>query len=114
MLGRWSTATLSESLVRVQLLEGGKTVIATCRSPQKAEALHGLETSHQGRLVILPLDVMDEASVQVQCFHRDGDKYERICQCVLYEQRTPFLQCKLSEQRVRDSACKIAGPKCSV
>ena len=74
--------------MRVQLLEGGKTVIATCRSPQKAEALHGLETSQQGRLVILPLDVMDEASVQVQCLHRDSDKYDRICQRVLHEQCT--------------------------
>jgi len=78
--------------VRVQLLEGGKTVIATCRSPQKAEALHGLETSHQGRLVVLPLDVMDEASVQVQCLHRDGDKNtERICQrCIAQAMRTKY------------------------
>ncbi len=49
----------------MQLLEAGNTVVATCRSPPKADALHSLVDSHQGRLHILPLDVMDEASVQV-------------------------------------------------
>lgn len=49
----------------VQLLEAGKKVVATCRSTQKAEALQSLASSHQGRLVILSLDVNDEDSVQV-------------------------------------------------
>ena len=49
----------------MQLLEAGNNVVATCRSPQKAQALHSLASNHQGRLVILPLDVNDEASVQV-------------------------------------------------
>ena len=54
-----------KALMRMQLLEAGNTVVATCRSPSKADALHSLASSHQGRLHILPLDVMDEASVQV-------------------------------------------------
>ena len=54
-----------EGLVSLQLLEAGNTVVATCRSPPKADALHGLTSSHQGRLHIFSLDVMDEASVQV-------------------------------------------------
>ena len=53
------------ALVRLQLLENGKAVVATCRSPQKADALHSLASSHQGRLTIVPMDVNEEASVQV-------------------------------------------------
>ena len=48
-----------------QLLEAGNTVVATCRSLQKAEALTSLAESHKGRLIIQALDVNDEASVKV-------------------------------------------------
>ncbi|KAK3281122.1 hypothetical protein CYMTET_11070 [Cymbomonas tetramitiformis] len=44
-------------------LAGGH-VVATCRNPEKAEALQELATSHPGRLTILPLDVTDEATIK--------------------------------------------------
>ena len=68
--------------MRVQLLEAGNNVVATCRSPQKAEDLHSLASSHQGRLVILPLDVNDEASVQVM--HCTKDEAHQEQQCLVY------------------------------
>ena len=49
----------------MQLLEAGNTVVATCRSPQKAETLTSLAESHKGRLIIQALDVNDEAFVKV-------------------------------------------------
>lgn len=49
----------------VQLLEKGNIVIATCRNPQKADTLNELANTHKDKLIILPLDVMDEASVKV-------------------------------------------------
>jgi NAD(P)-dependent dehydrogenase (short-subunit alcohol dehydrogenase family) len=41
-------------------LDAGDRVVATARRP---EALHDLETQHDGRLVVLPLDVTDRAAV---------------------------------------------------
>ena len=59
------SAALSEAHMLMQLLEAGNTVVATCRSPRKAEALDNLAESHKGRLIIQALDVNDEASVKV-------------------------------------------------
>ena len=49
----------------VQLLEAGHSVVATCRKPQQAGALNDLANSYTDRLIIVPLDVNDEASIQV-------------------------------------------------
>ena len=49
----------------VQLLEAGHSVVATCRNPQRASVLSELADIHKDRLVIVPLDVNDEGSVQV-------------------------------------------------
>ena len=45
-----------------QLLARGDTVLAGCRAPAAATALHALAASSGGRLQVLPLDVADPAS----------------------------------------------------
>ena len=45
----------------------GDTVLATCRAPEKAEALHGLAAEHDTLLHVLQLDVTDETSVRAAC-----------------------------------------------
>ena len=47
-----------------QLLQSpSNVVLATCRSPSKADALQALTASSGGRLHVLPLDVDDAASI---------------------------------------------------
>ena len=48
----------------LQLLTRGDRVIATCRQTAQAEALQDLTNEFGDRLLILPLDVSDDASVQ--------------------------------------------------
>jgi len=48
-------------------IERGDTVLATCRVPEKAEALNALAAEHDSALHVLPLDVNDEASVLAAC-----------------------------------------------
>lgn len=45
-----------------QLLTGGTRVIATCRQPQQADALHALAELHPQQLHVLALDVADAHS----------------------------------------------------
>ena len=45
-----------------QLLEAGRRVVATARSPGKATSLNALAGEHPGRLHVLPLDVADARS----------------------------------------------------
>ena len=83
----WKEAYVSsrrhrKALVFMQLLEAGNTVVATCRSPAKANDLHSLASSHQGRLHILPLDVMDEASVQVMRVSKEGAWPTTMCSVI--------------------------------
>ena len=49
----------------MQLLEAGNSVVATCRNPQRADALSELANTYKDRLTIVPLDVNDEGSVKV-------------------------------------------------
>ena len=44
-------------------LEQGASVIATCRTPKEAQALHDLQAQHGARLLIEQLDVTDEVSL---------------------------------------------------
>lgn len=46
-----------------QLLDRGDLVIAACRKPDTADALHELQANAGARLVIVPLDVSDPASI---------------------------------------------------
>lgn len=45
-----------------QRLAGGARVLATCRRPDQAEALHALARAHPDRLRVLPLDVAGASS----------------------------------------------------
>jgi NAD(P)-dependent dehydrogenase (short-subunit alcohol dehydrogenase family) len=54
------------ALVR-EYVARGDTVLATCRAPQKAEALRGLAAEHGTLLHVLQLDVTDESSVRAAC-----------------------------------------------
>ena len=56
---------MSLKALDVQLLEAGHSVVATCRKPQQAGALNELANTYTDRLIIVPLDVNDEASIQV-------------------------------------------------
>lgn len=47
-----------------QLLDRGDHVFATCRRPDAADALHGLQSTAPDRLQVLPLDVADTASIE--------------------------------------------------
>jgi NAD(P)-dependent dehydrogenase (short-subunit alcohol dehydrogenase family) len=47
-----------------QLVARGERVIATCRQPDQADALQDLTNQFGDQLLILPLDVSDDASVQ--------------------------------------------------
>lgn len=47
-----------------QLLHRGDHVIATCRAPDAAEALHKLKRVHLERLHLIPLDVAQPASIE--------------------------------------------------
>ena len=49
-------------LVRQILAVPSNFVIATCRTPDKATALHALKESAKGTLHVLPLDTSDKAS----------------------------------------------------
>ncbi|CAK0786303.1 hypothetical protein CVIRNUC_009516 [Coccomyxa viridis] len=55
---------MSLKALDVQLLEAGHSVVATCRKPQQAGALNELANTYTDRLIIVPLDVNDEASIQ--------------------------------------------------
>ena len=46
-----------------QTLNEGERLFATCRRPEEAHDLHSMADEHPDRLSILPLDVMDEASI---------------------------------------------------
>ena len=48
-----------------QYLESKHRVFATCRRPQKADALKELQERHADHLSVLPLDVADEASIKI-------------------------------------------------
>jgi NAD(P)-dependent dehydrogenase (short-subunit alcohol dehydrogenase family) len=50
-----------------QLLAQGSRVIATCRQPQKADALHALNDEFPDQLTLLPLDVTNSQSIQAAC-----------------------------------------------
>ena len=56
---------MSLKALDVQLLEAGHSVVATCRKPQQAGALNELANTYTDRLIIVPLDVNDEISIQV-------------------------------------------------
>lgn len=47
-----------------QLLEAGEEAVATCRAPERAEALRGLASKHGDRARVLALDVGSTASVR--------------------------------------------------
>lgn len=47
-----------------QLLHRGDHVVATCRTPDAADALHDLKRDHAERLYIVPLDVAQPASIE--------------------------------------------------
>lgn len=47
-----------------QLLQQASSVVACCRKPEEAEALHVLKNQHKDRLVILPLDLSSEESIR--------------------------------------------------
>ncbi|KAH9848800.1 C-factor [Lenzites betulinus] len=51
-------------LVKQLLANSSNTVIATCRTPDKAAALHALKDSARGTLHVVALDVADEASIE--------------------------------------------------
>jgi len=56
-------------------LAAGDFVFATCRSPESATALHGLEKEHPERIVVLGLDTVDPAShesLRNEIVERDG------------------------------------------
>ncbi len=44
------------------------SVVATCRDPDGAAELQELARSHLDRLMILPMDVVDEGSIQARTF----------------------------------------------
>lgn len=46
-----------------QLSERGERVIATARTPERAQALQALEQAHRGRVELVACDVADDASV---------------------------------------------------
>jgi NAD(P)-dependent dehydrogenase (short-subunit alcohol dehydrogenase family) len=54
------------ALVR-EYVTRGDTVLATCRSPEKAEALRELAAKQDAKLHVLQLDVTDESSVRAAC-----------------------------------------------
>lgn len=51
-------------LVRQLLQRPDTYILATCRQPEKATELHHLAQQCPGQLVILPLDVSDQASIE--------------------------------------------------
>ena len=96
--------------MHVQLLEAGNSVVATCRSPQKAEALQSLASSHQGRLVILSLDVNVEVSVQVmhspeRAHHEGSVLVHTIFRCILASLASP--QCGMSSCSMQAAANEV-------
>ena len=47
-----------------RFLIAGAKVIASCRYPDKADALHSLQTKYPQMLSLLPLDMLDENAIQ--------------------------------------------------
>lgn len=50
-------------LTRQYLEQGDARVFATCRAPDRADALKDLARNHPNRVTIVPLDINDEASI---------------------------------------------------
>ncbi|MBD3190830.1 MAG: SDR family NAD(P)-dependent oxidoreductase [Candidatus Heimdallarchaeota archaeon] len=46
-----------------QYLERGEEVIAACRNPEKAKELHQLQKKHGDKLMIIPLELTDQKSI---------------------------------------------------
>ena len=95
---------MSLKALDVQLLEAGHSVVATCRKPQQAGALNELANTYTDRLIIVPLDVNDEASIQVctapvsksvhrQCLYFQANSVSRTCAPV--QNRDVMLLCAL-------------------
>lgn len=51
-------------LVKQLLADPSNFVVATCRTPDKATALHALKEGAKGTLHVVALDVADEASIR--------------------------------------------------
>ena len=59
-----------------QLLDAGEEVVATCRAPERAEALRGLAAKHGQRARVLALDVSSTASVRAAADALAGERVD--------------------------------------
>ena len=59
-----------------QLLGAGEEVVATCRAPDRAAALHGLASKHGDRARVLALDVASSSSVMAAAEALAGERLD--------------------------------------
>ncbi|MFZ5446151.1 MAG: SDR family oxidoreductase [Myxococcota bacterium] len=60
-----------------QHLEAGDQVVATCRTPAKASALHALAAAHAARCTVVELDVGEEDSI-ARAARQVGERFEGV------------------------------------
>lgn len=64
MLTHRTSRGIGLELTRQLLADPSNFIIATCRTPDKATALHALKDGAKGTLHVVALDVADEASIR--------------------------------------------------
>jgi NAD(P)-dependent dehydrogenase (short-subunit alcohol dehydrogenase family) len=52
------------ALVKQYIASGDVQIFATCRTPERATELNALADQHAGEIIVVPLDINDEASIE--------------------------------------------------